>query len=57
MSKFQSSYYIRTCIHGSPGIPWDPQNTSGEPLLRGVVSKFPDWIFRARTECSYHTSR
>jgi len=25
--------------------------------MRGVVNKFPDWIFRARTECSYHTSR
>ena len=25
--------------------------------LRGVVNKFPDWIFHARTECSYHTSR
>ena len=24
---------------------------------RGVVNKFPDWIFRARTERSYHTSR
>jgi hypothetical protein len=24
---------------------------------RGVVSKFPDWIFHARTERSYHTSR
>jgi len=24
---------------------------------RSVVNKFPDWIFRARTECSYHTSR
>ena len=27
------------------------------PFIRGVVSKFPDWIFRAHTECSYHTSR
>ena len=25
--------------------------------IRGVVDKFPAWIFRARTECSYHTSR
>ena len=25
--------------------------------VRGVVNKFPDWIFCARTECSYHTSR
>ena len=25
--------------------------------VRGVVNKFPDWIFRAHTECSYHTSR
>ena len=25
--------------------------------LRGVVNKFPDWIFRARTEFSHHTSR
>ena len=24
---------------------------------RGVVNKFPDWNFRARTECSYDTSR
>ena len=23
----------------------------------GVVNKFPDWIFRAHTECSYHTSQ
>ena len=26
-------------------------------LLLRVVNKFPDWIFRARTECGYHTSR
>ena len=25
--------------------------------VRDVVNKFPDCIFRARTECSYHTSR
>ena len=25
--------------------------------IRGVVNMFPDRIFRARTECSYHTSR
>ena len=25
--------------------------------IRGVVNKFPDLIFRARAECSYHTSR
>jgi hypothetical protein len=26
-------------------------------IVHGVVSKFPDWIFRDRTECSYQTSR
>ena len=25
--------------------------------VRGVVNKFPDWIFHTRTEHSYHTSR
>jgi len=25
--------------------------------MRGVVNKFLDWIFRARTERNYHTSR
>ena len=25
--------------------------------LRGAVNKFPDWIFRARTKRSNHTSR
>ena len=25
--------------------------------IRGVVNKYPDWIFRALMECSYHTSR
>ena len=25
--------------------------------VRGVVNKFPDWIFSARTERSYHSSR
>jgi len=28
-----------------------------QAYVRGVVSKFPDWIFCARTERSYHTSR
>jgi len=26
-------------------------------LICGVVNKFAEWIFRARTVCSYHTSR
>jgi len=29
----------------------------GPIFLGGVVNKLPDWIFRARTERSYHTSR
>ena len=28
-----------------------------ERYLRGVVNKFPDRMFRAPTDCSYHTSR
>ena len=28
----------------------------GYGYIRGVVNKFPDWIFRARTERSYQTS-
>jgi len=36
------------------------EHTTMEPegqSVCGLVNKFPDWIFRARTECSFHTSR
>jgi len=32
-------------------------DVSGYMVVRGVVNKFPDWIFRVRTDCSYQTSR
>ena len=35
-----------------------PTLDGGERLIHicGEISKFPVWIFRARTECSYHTA-
>ena len=33
-----------------------PPTHAHAPVIRGVVNKFPDRVFRARTECSYHTS-
>jgi hypothetical protein len=52
-------YRFADSLRAGSGWNPDPARKLPENLcdIHGVVSKFPDWIFRARTECSYHTSR